>query len=413
MDHGSLHDVIHNETILIDGEWVFPLLQDIVKGLRYLHSEKPCVIHGDLKAQNVLVDSRFRAKVANFGLSQKKLLSTNGNSFWMAPELLQGISMATMSSDVYSFGILLYEVYSRQDPYEGEGVIQVLRDVADPTINKRPPVPTSCSKEIRSIMVDCLSANPTDRPTFEALDFVFKNLDATNVECGSMQLSTEVNNDRRADNLLFEVFPQHIAQTLRDGRKVEPEYREMVTIFFSDIVGFTNISSTLSPMKISDLLDRLYNSFDALSHKHDVFKVETIGDSYMAVTNLIKDQPNHTKYIAQFSIEAVNAAKATLIDVEHPDLGCVNIRVGFHSGPVVANVVGSRNPRYCLFGDTVNTASRMESYSRRNYIHCSETAAILLWKQDRKIRLIKRGVIDIKGKGEMKTYWVGRAPNSD
>ena len=210
----------------------------------------------------------------------------------------------------------------------------------------------------------------------------------------------------RTDNLLFDVFPQHIAEALRDGRKVEPEHRDIVTIFFSDIVSFTDISSSLTPLKVSNMLDRLYNAFDELSRKHDVFKVETIGDAYMAVTNLVKDQPDHAKRIAEFAVEAVQHANMTLIDLEDPSLGYVNIRVGFHCGPVVANVVGSRNPRFCLFGDTVNTASRMESNSKKNRIHCSERAARLVKKQYPDIGVRKRGRIPIKGKGEMKTYWI-------
>jgi class 3 adenylate cyclase len=189
----------------------------------------------------------------------------------------------------------------------------------------------------------------------------------------------------KTDELLYSVFPKHVADSLRNGQKVEPENHDLVTIFFSDIVGFTDISSTLDPLKISDMLDRLYHSFDALSDYHDVFKVETyvrklrrtfssllrhiaanisfrnsllyrIGDAYMAVTNLAKKQPDHCKRISEFAIDAIRVANQTLIDEENPDLGFVHIRVGFHSGPVVSNVVGTRNPRYCLFGDTVNTA---------------------------------------------------------
>eukprot|EP00980_Cylindrotheca_fusiformis_P013261 scaffold3373_cov137-Cylindrotheca_fusiformis.AAC.21 len=210
----------------------------------------------------------------------------------------------------------------------------------------------------------------------------------------------------RTDNLLFSVFPRHIAEALRAGRKVEPENHEIVTIFFSDIVGFTDISSNLDPLKISDLLDRLYHSFDALSHYHDVFKVETIGDAYMAVTNLAKPQPDHCKRIAEFAIDAIRVAKQCPVDRDDPSKGFVNIRVGFHSGPVVSNVVGSRNPRYCLFGDTVNTASRMESNSAPNLIHCSDASAELLQEQAPSMKLFPRGGISVKGKGNMKTFWV-------
>mmetsp|Transcript_15570 Transcript_15570/g.23324 ORF Transcript_15570/g.23324 Transcript_15570/m.23324 type:complete len:622 (-) Transcript_15570:166-2031(-) len=413
MQHGSLYDLLHNNTLIIEGNFVLPILRDIAQGIRFLHAAMPQVIHGDLKSQNVLVDSKFRAKVADFGLSQKKKVGSTGTPFWMAPELLRRECENSSMTDVYSFGIILYEVYSRKNPYEGEDYKEVLRGVANPDVNKRPPVPPSCPPPIQSLMTDCLHAIPENRPTFEELDKRLKRLDVETVApMGKLVVSKQASKEAReaagrTEDLLFEVFPKHIAQALRDGKKVDPESRDVVTIFFSDIVGFTNISSTLSPLKVSQMLDRLYSNFDNLSRKHDIFKVETIGDAYMAVTNLVKDQPDdHAKRIAEFSIEALKGANETLIDLDDESLGYVNIRVGFHSGPVVANVVGSMNPRYCLFGDTVNTASRMESNSELNRIHCSRQAAKLLRAQDDTIKIRSRGVITVKGKGDMRTYWV-------
>ena len=86
MDHGSLYDILHNETIILEGDLILPILRDVAQGLRFLHAADPQVIHGDIKSQNVLVDNRFRAKVADFGLSAKKTVGATGTPLWMAPE---------------------------------------------------------------------------------------------------------------------------------------------------------------------------------------------------------------------------------------------------------------------------------------------------------------------------------------
>lgn len=249
-------------------------------------------------------------------------------AYWMAPELLRGLTTNTAASDVYSFGIILYEVYSRKLPYDGEDFTEVMEKVSDPKVNKRPGVPPGCPTQIEALMTQCQEREPEKRPSFDDIDTRLRKMDAAKVEPSAMRSSFGKKSGTQKDALLEEVFPPHIAKALREGKKVEPEARDMVTIVFSDIVGFTTIASQLSAMAVSEMLDNLYTKFDDLSHKHDVFKVETIGDSWMGVTNLTKDQPDHVERIARFAIDAMRAAQETWIDPSNTSLGKINLRMG-------------------------------------------------------------------------------------
>ena len=354
MDHGSLYDLLHNVTMTFEGETILSILRDISQGMRFLHSASPQIIHGDLKSANCLVDSRFRAKVSDFGFTVKAKVGASGTPYWMvscllasgfesclmdhpsleapfrtylfmcsysslyhhesmlqAPELLRQESVNTAASDVYSFGIMIYEMFSRKDPYEGEEFEKVIRNVCNKDINLRPPIPPSMPPEVATLLYStALLPDPSARPTFQELDGFLKRFQAQNVEPDGPQIESlqmTKARDNQTDNssrLLEEIFPPHVAAALREGRKVEPENFDMVTIFFSDIKGFTTLSAEMSPQKVSDMLDRLYNKFDDLSHKHGVFKLETIGDAWMGVTNLFEACPDdHVKRIALFSID--------------------------------------------------------------------------------------------------------------
>lgn len=183
---------------------------------------------------NAFASSQFRAKVSDFGLSAKKTVGATGTPAWMAPELLRNECSNTAASDVYSFGIILYEVFSRKEPYEGENLRNSLKEVADPLINKRPPVPSNMPSQLANIMEECISSNPDSRPSFEEIEMHIKRLGAENVEPASVEARGSLRASK-SENLLYKVFPKDVADALRDGRKVEPEDKECVTMFFSDI----------------------------------------------------------------------------------------------------------------------------------------------------------------------------------
>lgn len=408
MEYGSLHDLLRNETMVLSGEIVLQMARDLAQGMRFLHTSKPPILHGDLKARNILVDNKFRAKICDFGLSTKRRAGQiSGTPFWLPPEYLRGEKAYDTTCDMYSIGIIFFEIFARKAPYEGEDFKEVLRGVCNRGENKRPEIPSNTPPKFVTLMKKCWSPDAQYRPRAMDLDLTLIEMspnDAELIEEGD----GEDNKLARAGEMLNELFPKHVAEALRKGQKVEPESHELVTIIFSDIIHFTDISRTISPEKVCDMLDRLYHSFDFCARKHKVFKVETIGDAYMGVTNLESDQADtHVKHIAEFAVDMVNEATKIMIDSDNPDRGYINIRVGFHSGPVVSNVIGSLNKRYGLFGDSVNTASRMESNSTANRILCSERSCKLLRRQAPKMMIKKRGKIHVKGKGEMTTYWVG------
>lgn len=244
-------------------------------GIRFLHSSSPAIVHGDLKGQNVLVDARFRAKVTDFGLSHKanfaNKLHVAGTPFWLAPELIRGETSNTPESDIYSLGVVLCEIFSRKEPYHGERPSKVLKLVADKDVQKRPEIPKQCPPEITSIMKSCFDDDPKSRPSAAAVDMSCKQIDPDHID--KYLTNTKRSKAARTEDLLHQLFPKHMADALRDGEKVPPEKHEMVTVYFSDIVGYTSISSSLDATKVTDFLDRLYHKFDELCLKHGVFKV--------------------------------------------------------------------------------------------------------------------------------------------
>lgn len=202
----------------------------------------------------------------------------------------------------------------------------------------------------------------------------------------------------RSEGLLLNILPHSIAKRLKSGEGVIAEHYENVTVLFSDIVGFTEYSQKVSPQILVNKLNELFSEFDDLSVRFDLEKIKTIGDAYMVISGAPEENPLHAEKILDMAIEMLNVLYIWQ-KKESVDLG---LRIGIHTGSIVAGVIGKKKFIFDIWGDTVNTASRMESHGEPGKIHLSGVTYDLL--KD-KYNFSSRGKIKIKGKGEMETYF--------
>ncbi|CAJ0586698.1 unnamed protein product, partial [Mesorhabditis spiculigera] len=209
---------------------------------------------------------------------------------------------------------------------------------------------------------------------------------------------------KKTEQLLRMMLPPVVADNLKNGTAVQAESFSSVTVYFSDCVGFTDLSAASKPIEIVQFLNDLYTCFDQVIERFDVYKVETIADAYMVASGLpIPNGQHHAGEVASMALALLRAVKT--FEIRHRPGEKVNLRIGIHSGPCVAGVVGLKMPRYCLFGDTVNTASRMESNGIPLRINCSQSSKDVL-EQLGGYTIENRGLVEMKGKGLQMTYFV-------
>lgn len=206
----------------------------------------------------------------------------------------------------------------------------------------------------------------------------------------------------RSEKLLLNVLPQSIANRLKDNDMRIADSHESVTVLFADIVGFTQLASSMTPMALVDLLSQLFSIFDDLASKHALEKIKTIGDGYMVVGGAPNHLEDHTAIVITLAIEMFGA----LSHFNQQTNASLEMRIGISSGPVVAGVIGTSKFAYDLWGDPVNMASRMEQTALTNSIQLSEAAYQLIQKNNivKQFDFVARKQVQVKGKGKVGTY---------
>jgi adenylate cyclase len=265
----------------------------------------------------------------------------------------------------------------------GMGVLAIVDPVA---ASSAPPIPTPIRTALFALNIGGVGAITWAATLFfvRQRDHALQALDAEHA---------------RSEELLLNVLPASIAERLKREPGVVAEAHPAVTVLFADVAGFTQFVQRTSAPEVVELLDRVFSAFDELADRHGLEKIKTIGDAYMVVGGLPEPRPDHAEAVAAMALEMLDAVRA----MAQPDL---EIRIGIDTGPVIAGVIGRRKFSYDLWGDTVNTASRMESHGIPGRIQVTPAVEARLRSQ---FRFEPRGPIDVKGKGELETFFlIGR-----
>ncbi|KAM6897101.1 guanylyl cyclase C [Xenentodon cancila] len=432
-ERGSLMYVLNDkvsypEETFMDWEFKISVMYDIAKGMSYLHASD-IQVHGRLKSTNCVVDNRMVVKITDFGCNA---FLSREQDLWTAPEHLRKEG-TSQKGDVYSFAIIGQEIVLRKNTFytktcfnRAEKLSRVITSYFRPDLNFE--TASEKESEVYMLIKSCWDEDPEKRPDFKKvenflgkiiskihnqdnesyMDNMIRRLQmySRNLEHLVEERTALYKAERdRADRLNFMLLPRPVVKSLKETGVVEPELYDEVTIYFSDIVGFTTLCQYSTPMEVVDMLNDIYKGFDCIVDHHDVYKVETIGDAYMVASGLPKRNGNrHAVDICRMALDILEFMGT--FQLRHLPGIPVWIRIGVHSGPCAAGVVGMKMPRYCLFGDTVNTASRMESTGHPLRIHVSEPTINILQRTECKFEYEIRGETYLKGKGTETTHWL-------
>ncbi|XP_055338445.1 atrial natriuretic peptide receptor 1-like [Paramacrobiotus metropolitanus] len=408
---GNLPEALQDSTYSADWDLRCSLLSDLIEGIRYIHGS-PLKRHGSLTAAICLIDIRFTLLISELGFVD--LVGPYHN-------LIAVDKQGTLlhESDRWADSTLTVNSTERLD---GSGDILALAHIMKDMI-KYSDLNSRASQQqrtgLQTLIGACAERDARQRPTirvvrerFRAIckvsgDGLLANI-LTRMETYAAQLEKQVQ-DRTAalakeqsvcEGLLLEMLPKWILDQLYTGDKITPDVFAASTVFFSHIWGFLHFVSTHNPYQIIEVINTLFTRFDKVVTNFAVYKVETVEDQYLVFSG--KSDNGNNRHAAEICRMAL-AFKREFSQLRNDNF--LQFLAGIHTGSCVAGVIGHKRPRYCLFGDTVNVASRIATNSKPSRIHISITTADIV-RHCPEFAVRQRGFTSLKGRGEMQTFWL-------
>ncbi|VDP12593.1 unnamed protein product [Soboliphyme baturini] len=389
-EKSSLHETLASAPYELNEDIKYIISLDVAYGMQYL--QKHDIVHGFLDTWNIFLDKNWTAKISCWshcyvGEAENELAQLIYGPqmidkvkddyhikrlMFRHPNLLTGREQTiSVKHDIFSYAMVLVEVFTRELPFSGRSSVIGWRSMLD-ELTKNPHlrgISPDIPGPIKELVTRMTAPNPQitfdgaiitlqlNQPSTKGIvDILLKTMEdymssleeKVDFSCSSYRFTYSATVTAKMEMLLNSMLPKDVATKLQNGQKVEPEFYQSVTIYFSDIVSFTNLCSESTALEVVNMLNALYTMFDTHIERYDVYKVETIGDAYMCVSGLPRrNGDRHVEQITRLAIDLVKGVNSFVIP--HRPNRKLQVRVGINSGPVMSGVVGIKMPRRVFF----------------------------------------------------------------
>ncbi|MFN3347737.1 adenylate/guanylate cyclase domain-containing protein [Pseudorhodoplanes sp.] len=364
---------------------------DASRVLDALRESQPATAHQTIAGQILVIDDNE----SNRDLLARQL-ARDGHAVTSAASGTEGLALiAAQGFDLILLDVLMPEM-------SGYEVLSKLK--RDPQTADIPVIMISALDEMESI-VRCIEAGAVDylpKPFAPALlrARIRSSLENKLLRDRERAMMQEIRLAKeRNEALLLSILPRAVVDRINGGAAMVADHIPEATIVFADIVNFTPFSGQMSPSEVVSVLNRIFSAFDRLVEQHGAEKIKTIGDGYMVAVGIPEPCDDHAAIAARLSLVMLDAFDAIRREMDAP----IALRIGVHTGPAIAGVIGERKFAYDIWGTTVNIASRMESHGAPGHVHVSKAVADRLAGQ---FRFVPRGAVEVKGAGLMETFWL-------